>query len=383
MTATWSSALRAGAGSRHRPAGPPNHCGRLTDRAGASVAPLPTPSQLIADLPLSECARETVQRGRSAVRAGLAGDDDRLLIMSGPCSIHDRIAALEYAARLADVAERLSGELLIVMRSYFEKPRTVLGWKGMIYDPLLDGSGCVEEGLRTARQLLLQFAERQVPVGCEFLDPITPRYFSDLVTWGTIGARTVESQIHRQLASGLSMPVGMKNRGDGDTQVAIDAVAAAGAPHVCLDIADDGRVSVVTTRGNAHCHVVLRGGATGSNHDRSSVQEVLTRLRAAGLPERVVIDASHGNSGKDYRRQPDVAAAIAAQLAAGETGIVGVMLESFLVDGRQDIATSPAQLTYGQSVTDGCMGWPMTVDTLEMLAEAVLARRSRRAWMTA
>ncbi|OFZ73043.1 MAG: 3-deoxy-7-phosphoheptulonate synthase, partial [Betaproteobacteria bacterium RBG_16_64_9] len=274
------------------------------------------------------------------------------------------------------LANRLASDLLLVMRVYFEKPRTTVGWKGLINDPHLDGSFTINKGLRTARQLLLDLAELRVPAGCEFLDPITPQFTSDLVTWGAIGARTTESQVHRELASGLSMPVGFKNGTDGGVQVAIDAVRAAAHPHNFIGVTEQGLAGIVATRGNPDCHVILRGGATGPNYNHESVARTLDALRAAGLPARLMIDASHGNSNKDYRRQPKVAQEVAAQLADGERGIIGMMLESFIVEGRWDPASgTPA--VYGQSITDACMGWEMTLPVLEGLASAVRIRRAR------
>ena len=296
--------------------------------------------------------------------------------MVGPCSIHDPKAALEYAERMKPLAERYAGQLIVVIRSYFEKPRSTVGWKGLINDPGLDGSGDVNTGLRTARSLLLEVLRLGLPVGCEFLDPITPQYIADTVAWGAIGARTVESQVHRQLASGLSMPIGMKNRPDGSVATAADAIRAAAVPHVFPGIDFSGTPAILHTRGNTDGHLVLRGGRDRPNYDADSVAQALTLLSAAGLPERLVIDASHDNSGKDHRRQPVVAADVAAQLAAGQHGIVGVMLESFLVPGRQDLDPT-RELVYGQSVTDACLGWTETQDVLATLAAAVRARRAR------
>jgi len=264
------------------------------------------------------------------------------------------------------------------MRVYFEKPRTTVGWKGLINDPHLDGSFAINEGLRLARRLLLDLVELGLPSGSEFLDPITPQFTSDLVTWGAIGARTTESQVHRELASGLSMPVGFKNGTDGGVQIAIDALRAAAHPHRFLGVTEQGLAGIVSTRGNPDCHVILRGGVNGANYDAISVQKTLAALRDAGLPPRLMIDTSHGNSDKDYRRQPVVAREIAAQIAQGEAGIVGVMMESFIVDGRQDLK-DPKRLAYGQSITDACMGWEMTAPVLRDFAAAVRARRAARA----
>ena len=340
-----------------------------------SIRPLLPPAILLEELPLSEEGSVMVSRAREEVIRILNFQDDRLLVVVGPCSVHDPVAALDYARRLRRLADELAADLRIVMRVYFEKPRTTVGWKGLINDPHLDGSFAINEGLRLARRLLLDLVELGLPAGCEFLDPITPQFIADLVTWGAIGARTTESQVHRELASALSMPVGFKNGTDGGVQIAIDAVRAAAHPHRFLGVTEQGLAGIVATRGNPDCHVILRGGATGPNYDPISVQKTLSALRDAGLPPRLMIDASHGNSGKDWRRQPTVVRDVAAQVAQGETGIVGMMMESFLVDGRQDLS-DPRRLTYGQSITDGCMGWEMTVPVLRELAEAVRRRRA-------
>ena len=281
---------------------------------------------------------------------------------------------MDYGRRLKVLADELANDLCIVMRVYFEKPRTTIGWKGLINDPHLDGSGDVNTGVRMARQLLLEVLDLGLPIGCEFLDPITPQYISDAVAWGAIGARTTESQIHRQLASGLSMPVGFKNTTDGEVGAAVDAVRAAGAPHAFAGIDVTGTPAILHTHGNPDCHVILRGGRGGPNYADASVAAVLAKLRAAGLPERLVIDASHGNSGKDQSRQPEVVADLAGQIGAGNTAIVGVMLESFIAEGRQDLGAGKP-LTYGQSITDACMAWDTTVVVLDQLAEAVRKRR--------
>jgi 3-deoxy-7-phosphoheptulonate synthase len=284
------------------------------------------------------------------------------------------VAALDYASRLAAVAKRFSTTLCLVMRVYFEKPRTTMGWKGLINDPGLDGTYDVQRGLRTARKLLLDILDLGVPVGCEFLEPTSPQYIADAVTWGAIGARTTESQVHRQLASAVSMPIGFKNTTDGSVQEAIDACRVGQNSHVFFGVDRDGRAAVVTTTGNADCHVILRGGRYGPNYGPSHVAEALGKLDAAGLKHRLVIDASHGNSGKDHERQAVVATEIAAQLSDGQAGIAGVMLESFLVAGRQDLDAG-VPLTYGQSITDSCMSWETTEAVLSGLADAVTARR--------
>ena len=347
----------------------------VIDQRIARSVPLVRPEELRAELPLDDDLAEIVLAGRRDVARVLDGDDDRLLVVVGPCSVHDPAAALEYAARLADTATRLSDGLLVVMRVYFEKPRSTVGWKGLINDPGLDGSGDVNTGLRTARALLRQILALGLPTACEFLDPIIPQYVADCVSWGAIGARTVESQVHRQLASGLSMPVGMKNRPDGSIATAVDAIRAAGVPHVFTGIDTDGTPAIMHTRGNPDCHLVLRGADTGPNHDRASVADALARLESAGLPRRVVIDASHGNSRKDHTRQPLVAAEIADQVAGGNESVTGVMLESFLVAGRQDLDPT-RELVHGQSITDACLDWDTTAQVLDVLHTAALTRRT-------
>jgi 3-deoxy-7-phosphoheptulonate synthase len=337
--------------------------------------PMEPPSALLSEFPLGEARADLVQRSRDEVRAVLAGEDDRLLVVVGPCSVHDPAAALEYAHRLAESARQHERDLCVVMRVYFEKPRTTLGWKGLINDPGLDGTYDVRRGLRMARRLLLDILDLGVPVGCEFLDPISPQYIADTVTWGAIGARTTESQVHRQLASGLSMPIGFKNATDGGVKVAIDACQVGRSSHVFFGVDADGRASVVTTTGNEDCHVILRGGKDGPNYDADAVAVTLDALERSGLKRRLVIDASHDNSGKDHVRQAQVAAEIGTQIAAGQAGIGGVMLESFLVGGRQDL-TADRPLTYGQSVTDACMSWEATAELLDVLAAAVASRRT-------
>jgi 3-deoxy-7-phosphoheptulonate synthase len=337
--------------------------------------PLLAPEALLDELPLDDAPGKTVERARSEVRAVLDMTDDRLLVVVGPCSVHDPAAALDYARRLAGLRDSLAGDLLVVMRVYFEKPRTVTGWKGLINDPGLDGSYNVHRGLRAARRLLLDILALDLPVGCEWLDPITPQYIADTVAWGAIGARTTESQVHRELASGMSMPVGFKNGTDGDVQVAIDACRAAAAEHRFFGVTPVGAAALVTTAGNADCHIILRGGRSGQNYHDADLTAALGKLAAAGLPQRLMVDASHGNSGKDHRRQPDVAAALAEQLTAGQAGLTGVMLESFVEAGRQDLA-DPASLTYGQSITDACMDFATTAAVLTDLAAAVRQRRA-------
>jgi 3-deoxy-7-phosphoheptulonate synthase len=349
----------------------------VRDQRIERLVPLLSPQTLLDELPLSEEQTEVLLRGRAAAHAILDRADDRLLVVVGPCSVHDPEATCEYAERLAVESQRLADDLCVAMRVYFEKPRTTIGWKGLINDPHLDGSGDVNTGLRIARRVLLEVLSLGLPVGCEFLDPIIPQYISDAVCWGAIGARTTESQIHRQLGSGLSMPIGFKNRTDGDVQVAVDAVRAASVPHSFAGIDFHGTAAIMRTRGNRDCHIILRGGKGAPNYDADSVASAIELLRASGLPERVMIDLSHDNSGKDPDRQPAVADAVAAQVAEGDTAIAGVMLESFLVAGRQDTSGDGA-LVYGQSITDGCIGWETTVEALDRLAASVRARRSAR-----
>ncbi len=344
----------------------------LDEHRTTRISPLLSPALLRHELPADDRVAETVTRGRTGVVDVLDGRDDRLLVVVGPCSVHDPVAALDYAHRLAAHAATHAGELRVVMRTYFEKPRTTVGWKGLINDPGLDGTFDVNRGLRTARRFLLDVNALGLPVGCEFLDPITPQFIADIVTWGSIGARTAASQVHRQLCSGLSMPVGIKNGTDGDVQVAVDGVRAAAASHVFMGINPDGLAALVTTSGNPDAHVILRGGADGPNFDAGSVASALDVLRAAGLPPRVIVDASHGNSGKDHVRQAGVARELASRIARGEPGIAGVMLESFLEAGRQDLGEA---MVYGRSVTDACLDWATTADVLDELAAAVAARR--------
>ena len=350
---------------------------RTRDLRVESIRPLLPPAILLEELPLTDGAAVTVSRAREEVARILRGEDDRLVVIVGPCSIHDPGAAVDYAQRLHGLTEELAGDLRIVMRVYFEKPRTTVGWKGLINDPNLDGSFAINQGLRVGRRLLLDLAELGLPAGCEFLDPITPQFTSDLVTWGAIGARTTESQVHRELASACSMPVGFKNGTDGGVQIAIDAVRAAAHPHRFIGVTEQGLAGIVSTAGNPDCHVILRGGAGGPNYDAISVGKTLSALGDAGLPPRVMIDASHGNSEKDHRRQPMVVREVAAQIAQGEAGIIGMMMESFLIDGRQELS-DPTRLVYGQSITDACMGWDASVPVLQALAAAVRARRGAR-----
>jgi 3-deoxy-7-phosphoheptulonate synthase len=344
----------------------------LDEHRTTRISPLISPALLRHELPADDRVAETVTSGRTGVVDVLAGADDRLLVVVGPCSVHDPVAALDYAHRLAAHAATHAGELCVVMRTYFEKPRTTVGWKGLINDPGLDGTFDVNRGLRTARRFLLDVNALGLPVGCEFLDPITPQFIADIVTWGSIGARTAASQVHRQLCSGLSMPVGIKNGTDGDVQVAVDGVRAAAASHVFMGINPDGLAALVTTSGNPDAHVILRGGADGPNCDAGSVASALDLLRGSGLPPRVIVDASHGNSGKDHVRQAGVVRDLATRIAGGEPGITGVMMESFLEAGRQDLGEA---MVHGRSVTDACLDWATTSELLDELATAVAARR--------
>jgi len=348
----------------------------VRDQRIAKVVELAPPEKLLEELPLGEEGAKAVVRARQEVVNVLDGKDSRLLVVVGPCSVHDPRAALDYARRLAATTGELKDRLLVVMRVYFEKPRTTTGWKGLINDPHLDGSGDVNAGLRMARKLLLEVVELGLPVGCEFLDPITPQYISDTVAWGAIGARTAESQTHRQLGSGLSMPIGFKNRTDGNIQVAVDAVRAAAAPHAFAGIDDAGAPAILHTTGNPDCHIILRGGHGKPNYHVPDIEDALVTLGIAGLPERLVIDASHDNSGKDPEKQFFAAGEIADQVADGNKAIVGVMLESFLAGGRQNLVAGE-KLTYGQSITDACIDWEDTVTALERFASAIEARRSQ------
>jgi 3-deoxy-7-phosphoheptulonate synthase len=346
---------------------------RTDDLRIKEIKELVPPSHVLREFAMTEQAAKTVSEARQQIHRVLHGADDRLVVITGPCSIHDVKAAKEYAGRLLDARQKLGRELLIVMRVYFEKPRTTVGWKGLINDPNLDGSFSINEGLRIARQLLLDVNETGVPVGCEFLDMITPQYIGDLVAWGAIGARTTESQVHRELASGLSCPVGFKNGTDGNIRIAVDAIRAAQAPHHFLSVTKGGHSAIVSTTGNEDCHVILRGGKQ-PNYDAANVAAAAKGLGEAGIAARVMIDFSHGNSSKDAQKQVEVGRDVARQVAAGDERIVGVMMESHLKPGRQDLLPGKA-LQYGVSITDGCLGWEESLDTLNELAEAVRARR--------
>ena len=354
---------------------------RTDDLRIRDIRELTTPETLMREFALTERASATVAAGRAGVQGILHGRDDRLAVVIGPCSIHDTKAAMEYASRLLEQREKFKDTLEIVMRVYFEKPRTTVGWKGLINDPDLDGSFNINKGLRLARGLLLDINQLGLPAGCEFLDMITPQYIGDLVAWGAIGARTTESQVHRELASGVSCPVGFKNGTDGNVKIAIDAVQAASHPHHFLAVTKLGRSAIASTSGNADCHVILRGGKT-PNYDAANIEAVSAQLEASGLEPRVMIDVSHGNSSKRPENQPLVIEDIAQQIAGGERRIAGVMVESHLQAGRQDLLPG-RPLTYGQSVTDGCIDWQSSVCVLESLDAAVTQRRRRDATVAA
>jgi 3-deoxy-7-phosphoheptulonate synthase len=348
---------------------------RTDDLRIKEIKELVPPAHLLREFPVTEKAARSVYEARNAIHRILHGADDRLLVIMGPCSIHDVKAAKEYAARLSEVKERLAQDLLVLMRVYFEKPRTTVGWKGLINDPRLDGSFSINEGLRVGRQLLLDLNEMGMPAGCEFLDMITPQYIADLVAWGAIGARTTESQIHRELASGLSCPVGFKNGTDGNIRIAVDAIRAAQAPHHFLSVTKGGHSAIVSTTGNEDCHIILRGGKT-PNYDAASVDAAARGLAETGIPGRLMIDFSHGNSSKLAQKQVEVGHDVAHQVAGGEDRIFGIMAESHLKAGRQDLVPGK-ELVYGQSITDGCIGWEDSRALLEVLADAVRKRRIR------
>ena len=332
------------------------------------------PAVLCEEIPVSEKAAKTTYETRQSVHSILSGDDDRLVVITGPCSIHDIKSAKEYGSRLKPLIDKYSDDLLIIMRVYFEKPRTTVGWKGLINDPNLDGSFEINQGLRKARGLLHDLNESGIAAATEYLDLITPQYVSDLIGWGAIGARTTESQAHRELASGLSCPVGFKNGTDGTTKIAVDAIGAAVCPHHFLSLRKEGNSGIFSTTGNPDCHIILRGGKE-PNYDAASINKVSAELEKAGLRANIMIDFSHANSNKQYEKQMDVATDVCDQLAAGDNRIIGVMIESHLIAGRQDIVVGQ-ELTYGQSITDACLGWEDTEILLEKLAKAVQKRRS-------
>jgi len=346
---------------------------RTDDLRIREMKELTPPSHLIREFPCSGKAAQTVSAARIALHRILHGQDDRVMVVIGPCSIHDTQAAMEYAQRLVEQRERFKDELEIVMRVYFEKPRTTVGWKGLINDPYMDNSFRINDGLRTARELLVNINGIGLPAGTEFLDVISPQYVADLISWGAIGARTTESQVHRELASGLSCPVGFKNGTDGNIKIAVDAIKASSQPHHFLSVTKGGYSAIVSTNGNDDCHIILRGGKT-PNYDADSVDAACKTMLASGLRPHLMIDTSHANSSKKPENQVPVCADIGRQIAGGDQRIVGVMVESHLVAGRQDLVPGQ-QLTYGQSITDGCIGWDESVGLLEGLAEAVRQRR--------
>ncbi|MGE5650801.1 3-deoxy-7-phosphoheptulonate synthase AroG [Noviherbaspirillum sp. UKPF54] len=346
---------------------------RTDDLRIREMKELTPPSHLIREFPCTDKVSSTVADARTALHRILHGQDDRVMVVIGPCSIHDPKAAMEYANRLVKERERFAGELEIVMRVYFEKPRTTVGWKGLINDPYMDNSFRINDGLRMARELLLNINELGLPAGTEFLDVISPQYVADLISWGAIGARTTESQVHRELASGLSCPVGFKNGTDGNVKIAVDAIKAASQPHHFLSVTKGGHSAIVSTSGNEDCHIILRGGKA-PNYDAASVDAACKDIASNGLASRLMIDASHANSSKKPENQVPVCADIGRQIAAGDSRIVGVMVESHLVGGRQDLVPGK-ELTYGQSVTDGCIDWDSSVKVLEGLAQAVKQRR--------
>ncbi len=349
----------------------------LDDVRIASTRQLIAPIILMEELPVSPEAEHTVAKARREIADILAGRDNRLLAVVGPCSIHDPAAALEYADHLVELAAEVADDILVIMRVYFEKPRTTVGWKGLINDPRLDGSYDINEGLNIARGLLLRIAEKGMAAGTEFLDTISPQFYADLISWGAIGARTTECQLHRELASGLSMPVGFKNGTSGNFQIAIDAIQAAAQPHRFLSVTKSGASAIISTHGNDTCHVILRGGATtGTNYDAASIREVRRALEDKGLEPAIMVDCSHANSEKDFHKQPRVSAALASQIAGGDSSIRAVMIESHLKEGAQKLVPERDQLVYGISVTDACVGWETTVAMVKELAGAVRQRRA-------
>lgn len=341
-----------------------------------SLGPLIPPAILMEELPVEDAAAECIAAARATAADIIAGRDDRLLVVVGPCSIHDPVAALDYARRLEAVAKMHASDLFVVMRCYFEKPRTIVGWKGLINDPRIDASFKINEGLRVARGVLRDIANLCLPMATEFLDPITPQFVADFISWAAIGARTTESQVHRELASGLSMPVGFKNGTSGEPQVAIDAIRSAAEKHHFLSVTKQGLAAIVSTSGNRDCHLILRGGTAGPNYDAASIEQAAAALERAGLAPSVMVDCSHANSGKDPSRQPGVARAVADVVASGSRVVFGVMLESFLVAGAQP-AGPRATLRYGQSITDACLSWEDTLPVLQDLANAARRRRGR------
>ncbi|HKK16730.1 MAG TPA: 3-deoxy-7-phosphoheptulonate synthase AroG [Gammaproteobacteria bacterium] len=342
-----------------------------------SIKAVTPPAEICEELPITEAAARTTFETRRAIHNILEGKDDRLMVVTGPCSIHDTKAAREYATRLKPLIDKYRNELLIIMRVYFEKPRTTVGWKGLINDPDLDNSFQINKGLRMARKLLLELNEMGVPAGTEYLDLVTPQYITDLISWGAIGARTTESQVHRELASGLSCPVGFKNGTDGTIKIAVDAIGAATRPHHFLSLRKEGNSAIFSTRGNPDCHLILRGGKS-PNYDPDSINQAAKELQAAGLGERIMVDFSHANSRKQHKAQIDVGVVVAEQISAGDKRIFGVMIESHLVEGRQDVKADEP-LVYGQSITDACLGWEDTVPLIDQLAKAAATRKKAAA----
>lgn len=340
-----------------------------------SIQSVSAPAEVCAEIPITDKAAETTWKARRAIHDILAGNDPRLLVVTGPCSIHDVDVARDYAKRLQPLIEQYTDDLLIVMRVYFEKPRTTVGWKGLINDPNLDDSFEINKGLRMARKLLLELNEMGVPAGTEYLDLITPQYVTDLICWGAIGARTTESQVHRELASGLSCPVGFKNGTDGTIRIAVDAIRSASQPHHFMSLTKEGHSAIFATSGNPDCHIILRGGNNEPNYDAASIDQAAKELEAAGMPARIMVDFSHANSRKKHELQLDVGQDIAQQVAGGDTRIIGVMIESNLVAGRQDVVPGK-ELVYGQSITDACISWDDTAPMIELLAKASRQRRT-------
>ncbi|KAF9578831.1 3-deoxy-7-phosphoheptulonate synthase [Lunasporangiospora selenospora] len=348
----------------------------MEDLRVTGYSPLLPPQIIQEELPMSVMSRKVVSLTRQQSAKILRGEDDRLIVVVGPCSIHDPEAALEYAQKLKPVADALSGELLVIMRAYFEKPRTTVGWKGLINDPDIDGTFQINKGLRIARKLLCELTNMGVPVGCELLDTISPQFLADLVSWGAIGARTTESQLHRELASGVSFPLGFKNGTDGNISIAVDAIRAAAKPHHFLGVTKQGLAAITNTKGNELCHLILRGGNGGPNYEKEHIEKTRAGLAKAKLPEVIMVDCSHGNSSKNHKNQPLVSADLANQIRAGDRSIVGLMIESNLVEGRQDMGPEGRSgLVYGKSITDACVDWDDTVAMLEDLADAIRVRR--------
>jgi 3-deoxy-7-phosphoheptulonate synthase len=376
---SWSRLVPTPTAHRNQAAAASHPSARLPidDTRIREIMELAPPAHLLREFPVSDTAARTTFEARQAIHRVLRGADDRLVVVVGPCSIHDYDAAIDYATRLSALRHEVAGDLVVVMRVYFEKPRTTVGWKGLINDPRLDDSFRINEGLRLARRILVEVNELALPAATEYLDMITPQYIADLIAWGAIGARTTESQVHRQLASGLSCPVGFKNGTNGDVRVAVDAIKAASAPHHFLSVTKGGHSAIVHTAGNDDCHIILRGGRT-TNFDAASVDATCSELAAAGLASRLMIDFSHANSQKDHARQLAVGRDVIAQIAGGDTRIFGCMIESHLKEGRQELLPG-TPLEYGVSITDACIAWDATEPLLRALAEAVRQRRLRRA----